>query len=278
MKTKLLIPYISALLMIPPFSCFAGETSSIGYASVQQALAMLKRKPGVEVRYSDGWIIISQKGVKEMIVWSFAPVTHPAHPAVAKRTMYERDGGVYVDLSVLCEAGEPACGDFTEEFKKLDDQMVQATPGAPQEKPAVKAVEPWTPDAKQKAAADETARRYLKLRDEGRYQEAYELLAPGMQAMMPFMEWSRRSEEFRMTAGGGAVHENIKVSWHKDPPGAAHPGVYATFDLSCRYRNINFCTEILILHQQVTGEFRVLRHEQNIVDQETEKKLLEGTR
>jgi hypothetical protein len=157
MKTKLLIPYISALLMIPPFSCFAGETSSIGYASVQQALAMLKRKPGVEVRYSDGWIIISQKGVKEMIVWSFAPVTHPAHPAVAKRTMYERDGGVYVDLSVLCEAGEPACGDFTEEFKKLDDQMVQATPGAPQEKPAVKAVEPWTPDAKQKAAADETA-------------------------------------------------------------------------------------------------------------------------
>lgn len=254
-----------------------GDAASIGYTSVQNALEGLKKKPGVEIREHSGWTIISEKGGKEMALWSFAPRSDPAYPAVARRYVFEKDGGVYVDMDVLCEASKAACDHFVEQFSLLNDQMIQGMQAESQKTPA-QPEKKWAPDEKQIKAANDLARQYLKLLDEGRYQEAYTLLAPGMQKLMSFKEWSRHSEEFRQESGGSPVHETAKLTWYKDPPDAAYPGVYAAFDLNCRYRNIPLCTETLILHQQETGEFRVMRHEQNIADKEAEQKLLEDTK
>ncbi|HEX5054945.1 MAG TPA: DUF4019 domain-containing protein [Gammaproteobacteria bacterium] len=275
MKSKLLITVIPALLIVAS-SAQADQAASIGYSSVKEALDSLKKKPGVEISDRNGWTIITEKGAKELVVWSFAPRSDPAYPAVAKRNVYEKDGGIYVDLNILCHAPRPDCDNFQAQFKWLNEQMTQGMQAAPQTDSAPQTKQ-WEPDAKQIAAAKDLARQYLKLLDEGRYQEAYELLAPGMQKLMSFKEWSKHSADFRLESGGDPVHEIARLSWHKDPPGAAYPGVYAAFDLNCRYTNINFCTETLILHQQDTGEFRVMRHEQNVVDKDAEKKILEDS-
>lgn len=288
MKTALIMSFVPALLIISSSGSYAVENrsaaswtygdsaDSIGYSSVNEALEDLKKKPGTEVRDQNGWTVINQQGAKEMVLWSFAPSTHPAHPAVARRGVFEKDGGIYVDLKVLCEASKRACDNFVAEFKKLNEQMTQGFQAEAPQAPARQ--EKWAPDEKQVKAANDLAQQYLKLRDGGHYQEAYALLAPGMQKLMSFKEWSRHSEEFRQESGGDPVHEVTALSWHKDPPGAAYPGVYAAFDLNCRYRNIDLCTETLILHQQETGEFRVMRHEQNIVDKEAEHKLPENSK
>lgn len=267
------INFILALLFISLSWSYAGERSAIEYSSVQEALEDLKNKPGVDIKDRNGWTVINQTGNKEIIIWSFAPPSHSAYPAVAKRRLYEKSGVMVVDLNILCESSQAACNFFLDQFKK-NDQIVQGDPGKSQQQ-APAQPDKWVPNEKQQAAANALAQQYLKLRDDGRYQEAYELLAPIMQNMMSFREWSRHAEDFRIASGGNAIHEVAKMSWHKDPVNAAQPGVYATLEINCRYQNIPVCTEVLILHQHSTGEFRVMRHEQNIVDPEAGKKVLE---
>ena len=56
-------------------------------------------------------------------MWTFTPPGHPAHPAVVRRTMFEKDGTWYQKMTALCQSDKSSCDKLMEEFRKLNDQM-----------------------------------------------------------------------------------------------------------------------------------------------------------
>lgn len=91
-----------ALAMFASAAVAVAQTApgSIGYSSVAAALEGLRTKPGANVAVQGGWTIVEEGTT----LWSFTPASHPAHPAVIKRTIVQRDGTFFVDMSALCEA------------------------------------------------------------------------------------------------------------------------------------------------------------------------------
>lgn len=127
-------------LMLAPLIIFAAESlaqsvdiaplpeaghSTIGYQSVSEALTALQQKPGAQMRQQGGWTIISDVEGSNSVLWSFAPESDPAYPAVAKRTVLEKDGAIYINLNVQCGASKSACDKFTRDFQALNEQIKQ---------------------------------------------------------------------------------------------------------------------------------------------------------
>ena len=98
-----------------------GANSSIGYPSVAIALGALRVRKDVEVPVRDGWTIISEEG--GLTLWSFTPDNHPAHPAVVRQQMTQKDGARYVNMNALCEATKAACDKLIEDFQVLNERM-----------------------------------------------------------------------------------------------------------------------------------------------------------
>jgi hypothetical protein len=98
--------------------------STIGYANVAEALSALLNKKGVKITEHDGWTVIQegQPGDAQFALWSFSPASYPAYPAVAKRTVYERNGSVWIDLSVQCEASKAACDQMVRAFQAMNER------------------------------------------------------------------------------------------------------------------------------------------------------------
>jgi len=102
------------------------SNSSIGYSSVAEALSALKGKAGAQVREQDGWTIVADRESDTVqALWSFTPPGHPAHPAVVKRIVAERDGRVFLDMKVLCQAAKEPCDQLVREFQALNDRLQQ---------------------------------------------------------------------------------------------------------------------------------------------------------
>ncbi len=116
-----LLPVVLLLLA----GCAASaRQSSIGYPSALAALEDLKSKPGVELREEMGWTVATDRAA--YTVWSFTPVGHPAHPAAVKRIVTEKDGAVWMDTKVLCQATRAACDQLVEDFKQLNERTRQS--------------------------------------------------------------------------------------------------------------------------------------------------------
>ena len=95
--------------------------SSIGFPSVAAALDAMRAKPGVNVVNQTGWTVI--EGRANSALWSFTPSGHAAHPATVLRTIVERDGSLFVDMRVLCEATKAACDQLVADFTALNQKM-----------------------------------------------------------------------------------------------------------------------------------------------------------
>jgi hypothetical protein len=99
-------------------------SSGVGFTSVKQALTELKSRPGVAITTTepDGWVIISE--ADGMSVWSFAPKSHYAYPAVVHRTLkIVSDGNLMVQMRGLCEAKKEPCDKLMQEFEAMNAQM-----------------------------------------------------------------------------------------------------------------------------------------------------------
>jgi hypothetical protein len=101
------------------------EDSDIGYPSPAAALAALKKNPDAQFSVKDGWTIVSTKENGNLVMWSFTPEGHPAHPAAVKRTMTQKDGAWYLDMKVLCGGTKAHCDKLVEDFKQLNERMTQ---------------------------------------------------------------------------------------------------------------------------------------------------------
>ena len=95
--------------------------STIGYRTVADALEALKGDSTVQTRVENGWTLVTDDAHKT--IWSFAPSSDPAYPAVAKRTVVERGGAVSLDMRVLCQSGKLACDNFVRQFEALNDRV-----------------------------------------------------------------------------------------------------------------------------------------------------------
>jgi len=118
-------PVPSATILEPSatFAPIPEQPGSFEYSSVAEALADLKTRDDVSIEVSQGWTIATEAG--GLITWSFTPSDHPAHPAVAKRTLYEDQDGWHIKMDIHCEAGKAACDQFVRDFEGLNEQMLQ---------------------------------------------------------------------------------------------------------------------------------------------------------
>jgi hypothetical protein len=100
------------------------QSSGIGYATVAQALAALRADPKVQISVQQGWTIAVDKSTET--IWAFVPMGDPAYPAVSKATPVSRDGGIYVERRILCQASKAACDQLVQRFKQLDERIRQS--------------------------------------------------------------------------------------------------------------------------------------------------------
>ncbi|WP_373987900.1 hypothetical protein [Duganella sp. BuS-21] len=97
------------------------EKSAIEYKSIPEALAGLRAKPGTEISNQGGWTIAIEPDTK--VIWSFAPESHPAYPALVKRAVVSQNGSVFVKMDVKCQASKSACDALVREFIQLNEKM-----------------------------------------------------------------------------------------------------------------------------------------------------------
>ncbi len=134
----------------------------------------------------------------------------------------------------------------------------------------------WQPTEEQNQTVMRLAYDYLSAKDGRNYERAYALMAPAMKGMRPFAEFSTRSDAFNNTAGAVKERKIKKISWYKSPPAQApFPGIYAAVDLVSRFENIDRHCGFLVLYQESSGQFLVMREEENYMDHDTERGIRE---
>ena len=109
------------------FSAFASESSSIGYKTVELALNALKNKDGINLSIQGGWTIIEDKEESNLVLWSFTPDSHPAHPAAIKRKVVEKNQKIYIQMSALCQAKKEDCDKLMQEFEQLNQNIMKGS-------------------------------------------------------------------------------------------------------------------------------------------------------
>lgn len=104
-------------------------TSDIGYSTVAEALSSLQKRQDVSTRTVRGWLIIADS--QNLSMWSFAPPSYPAYPAVVRRVVEARQGGgSIIHTSVLCEASKEVCDQLVRDFAALNHR-IPGTTGVP---------------------------------------------------------------------------------------------------------------------------------------------------
>lgn len=95
--------------------------STIGYPTVAAALGGLHSKAGVVFSTKNGWTIAEE--ATPFTLWSFAPSTDPAYPAVAKRQVVSDGAGSDIQMEILCEASKAACDNLVRQFDQMNAKI-----------------------------------------------------------------------------------------------------------------------------------------------------------
>ncbi|WP_252372461.1 hypothetical protein, partial [Alteromonas stellipolaris] len=118
------IAFMGALLAFPSS---ANENSSIGYKTVDLALQALKNKDGTNLSIQGGWTIIEDTEESNLVLWSFTPETHAAHPAAIKRKVLEKNQAIHIQMSALCQAKKADCDKLMKEFEQLNKNIMKGS-------------------------------------------------------------------------------------------------------------------------------------------------------
>ncbi len=96
----------------------AGDTDAIDFASVNDVLTSLRNNPQAKFQSEDGWTVVASREHGRATLWFFTPDDHPAHPAVVKRTVVDRNGIDFIDVAAMCQAPQEACDALLAEFRQ----------------------------------------------------------------------------------------------------------------------------------------------------------------
>lgn len=106
---------------------YQGKTgNTLGYASLQEAYATLRKDPQATTRVENGWTIIDVDRPDEKSIWTFTPPGHPAHPSAVKRELVERDGVIYIDMDISCGASKGVCDQLARDFIQLNETVTES--------------------------------------------------------------------------------------------------------------------------------------------------------
>src|SRR5437868_13507822 len=97
----------------------------------------------------------------------------------------------------------------------------------------------WLPSEAEERAARDALVRYFAAIEAGDDRGAYAMMTPGQQATVPFAEFAAINAGFRNLAGGLRARRVLRLTWTKDPADAPRPGIYAAFDLSAAWSNVD---------------------------------------
>lgn len=90
----------------------------IEYPSVADALKALHSKPDVVFTTVNGWTIATDEAA--YTIWSFAPLTYPAYPAVVRRQVVAKGSSSLISMAVECEASKAACDELVRTFAQMN--------------------------------------------------------------------------------------------------------------------------------------------------------------
>ena len=135
----------------------------------------------------------------------------------------------------------------------------------------------WYPTDEQIQSATLAAVRFLENRDTGKIDLAYEMLADAMQKSVAKPDYVKGVTEFEIKAGRGGQHNVSTVTWTKDPPNGPFPGIFAAFDITSKYENIDRACGFLIMYQEPKGgRFKVMRTEINFMSNDIAAGILKN--
>ena len=125
LKTKVLLlilgvlgPVFGEAADLPQGPLTESADSDVGFKTVAEALASLKVAKGVSFSTVRGWTIVTDEA--HFTVWSFAPKSDPAYPAVVKRYVTPTPSGSEIHMKVLCESDKASCDNLVREFYNMN--------------------------------------------------------------------------------------------------------------------------------------------------------------
>lgn len=107
----------SAQQVRAPGASQSSPPSKIPYTSVAETLNALRAMPDVKfTQTKDGWRNANDSSGN--VLWSFAPSSNPAYPAVVKRIISECGASArHIAMNVLCESTTTACSQLVERME-----------------------------------------------------------------------------------------------------------------------------------------------------------------
>ena len=144
----------------------------------------------------------------------------------------------------------------------------QATPVAPASGAALA-------NAEQIKRVERQATQYFAARDQGRYQQAYDMMAASQKATASFAQFKARGEAFNAQAGAVQNRTIKKITWYRDPPQVT-PGLYAAVDFTGEFANLALHCGFVAWHLQPDGSFHLVREEENLIDRATAQRMQPG--
>jgi hypothetical protein len=97
------------------------EATDFGYSTPEEALAALRSKPGVTIREENSWVVVSDPDGRA--IWSITTPSNAVHPSGVKRAFVERDGTLYILMSVKCGSSKEQCDEMVRAFQALNAQV-----------------------------------------------------------------------------------------------------------------------------------------------------------
>ena len=230
------------------------EKSTIGYATVADALAALKLKPGVKVSATaDGWTVFAEGTA----LWSFTPEGHPAHPSAVRREPVERDGKVVIEMAVLCEAGKEPCDQLVRDFTILNESIGDRVRRA--------GTQPAASNPRD-SEVEAFATHWLDLLEQGETDKSYAFLSDIFKSNVTIDQWRVTLAQTQQRLGKLRARRLRRIAWYENPPDAPLPGTYVAVEFDSIYENAPQHFRYVVLHTQGDQPFRVMRDESTIDD------------
>jgi hypothetical protein len=128
----------------------------------------------------------------------------------------------------------------------------------------------WIPTTEQRQRAIKTVEAFLDAVEGGRYPEAYGMQTEDIKRIQTLAQFAEDAQKFRAQAGAVKFWRVLKVTWTKDPARAPSPGIYAAFDLTAQFANVDRdCGYIVLYQRPAGGDFTIIRRENNYLDNAT---------
>jgi hypothetical protein len=208
-------------------------------------------------------------------VYAFTEPGNPAHPAWITRRIVEDKNGVTMEQTGFFAGDEPAFAKMFTEYQQMSERISanmhgSGTTHAPPKAASDVVDEPVGQGAIVRGVLDRFLSEYNQANGDG----GWSLLAPGLQQLISLAKWQSDRVQFLKSAGVAAGHDVEKITWSLNPPQSEALGLYAAYDLNCRYSLLTYCGEVVILYSAKAGDpFVVIRHEMNIVTRESAQDL-----